>query len=86
MDAHEIARRASALPARFADRVPADTLKSLQLMDEGGEYGELTAELTATLASSRTTVTPSEQLELRDLLTATNMPVTLADQLEVRGS
>jgi len=36
MDAHEIARRASTLPGRFAARVPAETLEGLRLMEEGG--------------------------------------------------
>ena len=85
MNAHEIARRASALPARFADRVPEDTLKGLRLMEEGGEYGELTVELAATLAQTRAVVSRGEQRELRELLAATDMPAGLADQLQVRG-
>lgn len=85
MDAHEIARRASALPGRFATRVPAETLVGLRLMEEGGEYGELTAELAATLAETRAVVTPAEQRELRELLIAMKMPTIPADQLEVQG-
>jgi hypothetical protein len=85
MDTHEIARRASVLPAQFAGRIPAETLEGLRLMDEGGEYGELTAELAATLAKTRATVTAAEQRELRELLMATDMPASPADQLEVQG-
>lgn len=85
MDAHEIARRASALPGLFAGRVPAETLEGLRLMEEGGEYGELTAELAATLAQARAIVTPAEQRELRELLVATDMPTSPADQLQVQG-
>jgi hypothetical protein len=85
MDAYEIARRASALPGLFASRVPAETLEGLRLMEEGGEYGELTAELAATLATTRTVVSPAEQRELRELLAATDMPTSAADQLEVQG-
>lgn len=85
MDAPEVARRASALPESFAGRVSAETLQGLRLMEEGGEYGELTAELAATLAATRAVVTPAEQRELRELLAATDMPTGLADQLEVHG-
>ena len=53
------------LPDRFATRLPASTLAGLRAMDEGGEYGELTIELAATLARTRTPVTPAEQRELR---------------------
>jgi hypothetical protein len=85
MDAYEIARRASALPDLFVGRVPAETLEGLRLMREGGEYGELTAELAATLAATGAVVTPAEQRELRELLVAMDMPTSPADQLEVQG-
>jgi hypothetical protein len=85
MDAHEIARRAGALPDLFAGRVTAETLEGLRLMEEGGEYGELTAELAATLAATRTVVTQAEQRELRELLAATDMPTSPADQLQVQA-
>jgi hypothetical protein len=74
MDEREIARRASALPGRFADRVPAHTLESLHLMEEGGEYGELTIELAAALAASQAPVTQGERDELATLLAAMSMP------------
>jgi len=83
MDEHEIARRASALPGRFADRLPPETLDSLKLMQEGGEYGELTLELAATLAATSTTVTSAEQQELRAILAATHLPTEPSDQLHV---
>ena len=63
MDAHEIACRASALPDRFADRIPQETLQGLRLMDEGGEYGELTVEPAATLAKTGAAVRLAEQQE-----------------------
>lgn len=85
MDAHEIARRASALPDRFAARVPADTLETIRLMDEGGEYGELTIELAAALAKTRAIVTAAEQRELRELLAAMSMPTSPADHLVVQN-
>ena len=83
MDGSEIARRASSLPDRFAPRLPARTLAGLRAMDEGGEYGELTIELAATLARTRTPVTPAEQRELRELLKVMGMPTQPVDQLAV---
>jgi hypothetical protein len=83
MDEHEIARRASALPDLFATRLPEDDLTGLRLMDEGGEYGELAIELTATLAEIGAIVSAAEQRELRALLEATGMPTELVDQLAV---
>ena len=49
------------------------------------QYGELTLELTATLMQARTPVAAREQLALRDLLEAMDLPVSQADELEVRG-
>jgi hypothetical protein len=77
MDAHEIARRGRALPDQFATRLPARTLASLRLMAEGGEYGELAIELTATLAKTQAIVNLEEQQELRILLHATGLPTHL---------
>jgi hypothetical protein len=85
MDAAEIARRASVLPDQFAARLPAQTLAGLRLMAEGGEFGELTIELAATLAKTGATVTAAEQRELHSLLTASGLPTLPADQLTVRG-
>lgn len=84
MDAHEIPRRASALPDQFADRVPADTLETLRLMNNGGEYGELGIELAATLAKTGVPVTAAERDELRELLLAMNIPTDPIDDLNVR--
>jgi hypothetical protein len=85
MDKYEIARRASNLPHRFADRIPRDTLEIIELMDGGGEYGELTIELTASLAARKTPVTPDERDELRALLEAMSMPTDPIEQLNVQG-
>ena len=84
MNAHEIARRASALPDRFATRVPEHTLTSLRQMERAGEHGELTIELTATLVNTGAAVSAAEQRELRALLEATGMPTHLLEQLAVR--
>ena len=83
MNAHELARRASALPDQFATRLPEDTLAGLRLMTEGGEYGELAIELTATLVKTGATVSAAERRELRALLEATGMPTHLLEQLAV---
>jgi hypothetical protein len=85
MDRYEVARRASALTVRFADRVPPDALESIQLMDEGGEYGELTIELAASLAADNAPVTAAERDELLALLEAMDMPTDPIGKLNVRG-
>jgi hypothetical protein len=85
MDVYEIAERASALPARFAARVSPDTLESIQLMEEGGEYGELTIELAASLAADHTPVTAAERDELLALLEAMDMPTDPISKLNVQG-
>lgn len=84
MDAHEIARRGRALPDQFAARLPPQTVAGLRLMAEGGEYGELAIELTATLVKTEATVSAAEQRELRALLQATGQPAYLVEQLAVR--
>ena len=85
MDRYEVARRASALPVRFASRVPPDTLESIQLMNEVGEYGELTIELAASLAGHNTPVTAAERDELLALLKATDMPTDPIGKLNLQG-
>jgi hypothetical protein len=84
MDEYEVARRASALPDRFATRLPADTLEGLKEMEGGAEYGELAIELAATLAKTGAPVTTAEQGELRALLEATGMPTGPVDELAER--
>ena len=85
MDNSEVAQRASALPARFAERVSPSTLESIQLMEEGGEYEELTIELAASLAAHNTPVTAAERDELLALLEAMEMPTDPIEQLNVQG-
>lgn len=85
MDLHEIAKRASSLPSRFADRVPPQTRESIELMNEGGEYGELTIELAASLAAHQVPVTAAERDELRALLEAMDMPTDPIAKLNVQG-
>jgi hypothetical protein len=85
MDLHEIARRASSLPHRFADRVPSQTRENIELMNEGGEYGELTIELAASLAAHQAPVTAAERDELLGLLEAMDMPTDPIAKLNVQG-
>ena len=54
-------------------------------MRGGGEYGELTIELAASLAANGTPVTPDERDELRALLAAMNMPTDPIEQLNVQA-
>jgi hypothetical protein len=86
MDEYEIARRASKLPDRFANRLDAEKLEGLRLMDMGGEYGELTIELAATLAANRTPVTTAERDEMRALLDAMGMSTDPIQHLSVESS
>ena len=85
MNKYEVAQRASALPGKFAERIPPHTLESIQLMEEGGEYEELTIELAASLAADNTPVTAAERDELLALLEAMDMPTDPIGQLNVQG-
>jgi hypothetical protein len=85
MDEVEIARRASSLRQMFADRIPAHTQEIVELMDGGGEYGEMTIELAASLAANHTPVTAAERDELLALLEAMHMPTDPIVELNVRG-
>ena len=85
MDENEIARRASGLPRRFADRIPAPTREIIELMEGGGEYGELTIELAASLAAHHVPVTAAERDELLGLLEAMGMPTDPIGRLNVGG-
>ena len=81
----EVIERAETLPERFADRVSESTLWSIKRMRGGGEYGELTIELAASLAAHKTPVTPDERDELRALLEAMHMPTDPIEQLNVQA-
>ena len=81
----EIIERAESLPDRFADRVTEDTLWSIKRMRGGGEYGELTIELAASLAAHKAPVTAEERDELRALLEAMHMPTEPIGRLNVQG-
>jgi hypothetical protein len=85
MTEDEIIERAEALPDRFADRVSESTLWSIKRMRGGGEYGELTIELAASLAAEHAPVTAAERDELRALLEAMRMPTDPIAKLNVQG-
>ena len=85
MDENEIARRALSLPRRFGDRIPARTREIIELMEGGGEYGELTIELAASLAAHHVPVTAAERDELLELLEAMGMPTDPIGRLNVGG-
>jgi hypothetical protein len=53
-------------------------------MRGGGEYGEMTIELAASLAKTGAPVTPEERDELRDLLEAMDMPTDPIGELNVQ--
>jgi hypothetical protein len=85
MTEDESIEKAEALPGRFAGRVPAQTLETIELMRSGGEYGELTIELAASLAAHQVPVTAAERDELRALLEAMGMPTDPIGRLNVQG-
>jgi hypothetical protein len=85
MTEDEIIDKAEALPDRFADRVTESTLWSIKRMRGGGEYGELTIELAASLAADNTPVTAAERDELLALLEAMDMPTDPIGKLKVQG-
>ena len=85
MTEDEIIEKAEALPDRFANRVTESTLWSIKRMRGGGEYGELTIELAASLAAHDTPVTAAERDELLALLEAMDMPTDPIAELNVQG-
>ena len=81
----EIIERAETLPERFAGRVTESTLWSIKRMRGGGEFGEMTIELAASLAAHKTPVTPEERDELLALLEAMRMPTDPIAKLNVQN-
>ena len=84
MTEDEIISRAETLPDRFANRVNESTLWSIKRMRGGGEYGELTIELAASLAAHHTPVTAAERDELLALLQAMGQPTDPIERLNVQ--
>ncbi len=84
MTEDEIISRAETLPDRFANRVNESTLWSIKRMRGGGEYGELTIELAASLAAHHAPVTAAERDELLALLQAMGQPTDPIERLNVQ--
>ena len=85
MDEHELAKRAYALPDRFADRLAPADLASVREFAQVGEWAEELDLLVAALAAAHQPVSPSERDELTDLLTATGMPTDPIERLAVQA-
>lgn len=85
MNPEDVSETARALPERYADRLSADVLEGLQLMRDGGEFGELISLLAAALAKTQTPVTSVERDELRALAEATGEGGEYLDALTVQG-
>jgi hypothetical protein len=85
MTEDEIIEKAEALPDRYANRLTESALWSIKRMRGGGEYGELTIELAASLAAHHAPVTAAERDELRALLEAMDLPTDPIAGLNVQG-
>jgi hypothetical protein len=85
MTEDEIIEKAEALPDRYAKRLTESALWSIKRMRGGGEYGELTIELAASLAAHHAPVTAAERDELRALLEAMDLPTDPIAELNVQG-
>lgn len=81
----EVIKQAKTLPDRYATRIAESTLWSIRAMAAGGEYGEMTIELAASLAADKTPVTMAERDELLALLEAMGMPTEPVAQLNVQA-
>lgn len=85
MNHSDIAKRVTALPDRFADRLDGTGLMDVRDAARAGEWGEAVDILIAGLVQSGTTVTADEQGELWSLLEAMGMPTGGVDLLNVRA-
>ena len=85
MTEDEIIEKAEALPDRFAERLSDSALWSIKRMRGGGEYGEMTIELAASLAAHQAPVTAAERDELLELLEAMGMPTDPIGKLNVQA-
>jgi len=86
MDEYELAERAYALPARFADRLDQADLATVHEYAEAGEWGEEIDLLLACLSAARRPVTAAEREELAALLEAMGMPTQPAEKLSADGT
>ena len=86
MDSYELAKRAYALPSRFADRLDPADLATVREYAEVGEWGEEIDLLLAALSATRQPVTSAEREELVALLEAMGLPPEPAEQLSTDGA
>lgn len=86
MDEYELAERAFALPARFADRLDPTDLATVREYAEAGEWGEEIDLLLAYLSTARRSVTAAERAELVALVEAMGMSSTTAQELSADGA
>ena len=81
MDEYELARRAYALPGRFADRLDPVSLADEREYAQAGEWAEEVDLLLACLRGDRRSVSAAERAELAALLEAMGMPTEPAEEL-----
>jgi hypothetical protein len=86
MDDYELARRAHALPGKFADRLDPADLATVREYAEVGEWGEEIDLLLACLSTAGRPVTAPERAELMTLLEAMGMSAAPAEALGGDGA
>jgi hypothetical protein len=86
VDDYELAKRAYALPDRFADRLDPADLATVREYAEAGEWGEEVDLLLACLGAARHGVTGAERAELVALLGAMGMSAIPVEELRADGS
>jgi hypothetical protein len=85
MEDKELARRAYALPDRFADRLDPKDLANIREYARVGEWGEEIEELVACLHHNDHAITATEHAEIQILLNMIGEPPGLLAQLRVIG-
>jgi hypothetical protein len=85
MEDKELARRAYALPDRFADRLDPKDLANIREYADVGEWGEEIEELLASLRHDDRAITTAEHEEIQALLDAMGESPELLNQLRVAG-
>ena len=86
MDDYEIARRMTAIPEQFADRIDERSLATLTEFTQVGEWGEALDLVVACLAQDAQTITSTERDELRTLAEAMQIPTDEISQLHIRDA
>ena len=84
MDRSELARRAKALPDRFADRLDPTAFRHVREDLGAGEWAEGIDNLITSLADTRSPVTADERDELAALLDVIRIPASQLEALNVQ--